>query len=234
MVTNKTANAPDWLQSEVLRSVSMCAPGPHAFLFVIPISTIFTKKDKEAIEELLMPLKERVWRHCMVLFTWGDWLGDRSIEEHIVSEGEALRWLVEKCGNRYHVISSHRFGDGFPVIALFQKIIDMVTQNRGRHFTTEEKQKKQQKPVLPWLVRKSTLTEEEWNRREEQLIDRMLKAVAVDPEEPTKPSVTKMGSFDGTFVPSSEFHITSQSPVITVTLSVFLSLTLNRLLFYFQ
>ncbi|XP_023250975.1 GTPase IMAP family member 8-like [Seriola lalandi dorsalis] len=74
---------PDWLKGEVLRSVSMCAPGPHIFLLVIPISKAFTEEDRKVVVELLMPFSERVWRHCMVLFTWGDWLSNRSIEEHI-------------------------------------------------------------------------------------------------------------------------------------------------------
>ncbi|KAM3863859.1 LOW QUALITY PROTEIN: GTPase IMAP family member 8-like [Diretmus argenteus] len=205
-----TTAVPDWLKGEFVRSVSMCAPGPHAFLLVVPISTTFTKKDREAVVELLMPFGERVWRHCMVLFTWGDWLGDRSIEDHIASEGEALQWLVNKCGDRYHVLNCHRFGEGLPVIELFQKVFDMITRNKGLHFTTEEQQKKQQRSVLPWVPRKYTLTEEQWNRREEQLIDRMLKAVAVEPEEPTLPSVRKTASIDGAYTPSMSGDVPSE------------------------
>uniref|UniRef100_A0A3P9BY54 GTPase IMAP family member 8 n=1 Tax=Maylandia zebra TaxID=106582 RepID=A0A3P9BY54_9CICH len=165
--------APVWLKEEVLRSVSMCAPGPHVFLLVVPISKAFTEEDHKALVELLMPFGERVWRHCMVLFTWGDWLNDRLIEEHIAGEGKSLQWLVEKCGYRYHVLNCHGLGYPFPVKLLFQKIIDLITRNKEQCFTAESKQGKKQ-PVL---------TEEEWNRREQELIDRMLTAVVNEPED---------------------------------------------------
>lgn len=137
--------APVWLKEEVLRSVSMCAPGPHVFLLVVPISKAFTEEDHKALVELLMPFGERVWRHCMVLFTWGDWLNDRLIEEHIAGEGKSLQWLVEKCGYRYHVLNCHGLGYHFPVKLLFQKIIDLITRNKEQCFTAESKQGKKQK-----------------------------------------------------------------------------------------
>lgn len=174
---------PSWLKDEVLRSASMCAPGPHVFLLVIAISKVFTEKHLKAMVEVLMPFSERVWRHCMVVFTWGAWLNNRSIEEHIAGEGKALHWLVEKCRNRYHVLNYYRFGDGYPVMKLLSKITDIITQNKGHCFTTEDKLEKKQK--LLWQAKHPTLTEEEWNRREQELIDRMLKAVAQEPEEPT-------------------------------------------------
>ncbi|XP_030592073.1 GTPase IMAP family member 8-like isoform X2 [Archocentrus centrarchus] len=183
---------PSWLKEEVLGSVSMCAPGPHVFLLVVPIPKAFTEEDHKTVAELLMPFGERVWRHCMVLFTWGDWLNNRLIEEHIAAEGKSLLQLVEKCGYRYQVLNCHSFGNRFPVKELFQKITDMITQNKGQSFTAEGKQRKNQ----------SVLTEEEWNRREQELIDRMLRAVVNEPEEPTLPSVLGASSFDGAFLPS--------------------------------
>ena len=190
-LTDKTT--PDWLKSEVLRSVSMCAPGPHVFLLVIPVSRSFTEKDRKILVELLMPFDESVWGHCMVLFTWADWLSDRSVEEYIAAEGKDLKWLVDKCGNRYHAISCSRFYNSIP---LFLKMIDMITRNKGHYFTTEDKK---QAPVL---------TEKEWNRREQELIDRMLNAIAREPMEPTAPSVEMAASMDGAYIPTSEFDIT--------------------------
>ncbi|XP_036069946.1 GTPase IMAP family member 8-like [Oryzias melastigma] len=79
----KDTKAPDWLKHEVHRSVSMCDPGPHAFLLVVPVHKSFTEKDLREFVELLKPFTEKVWAHCMVLFTWGQWLGKHSIEDHI-------------------------------------------------------------------------------------------------------------------------------------------------------
>lgn len=196
--------APDWLKEEVFRSVSMCDPGPHVFLLVVPISATFTENDHRALLELLRPFTERVWRHCMVLFTWGDWLSKRPVEEHITGEGKALQELMEKCGNRYHVLSINHFGDPAPVKGLLQKVIDLITRNKG-FFTTEGKQRTIY--VLPWQRKQLTLTEEEWNQREQALIERMLKALANEPDEQTLPSMKVANSMDGAFIPSSECDI---------------------------
>ncbi|MEQ2241631.1 hypothetical protein ILYODFUR_027264, partial [Ilyodon furcidens] len=116
---------PDWIKDEVLHSVSMCSPGPHVFLLVVPISRAFTEKDLKALVEVLKPLTERVWRHCMVLFTWGKWLNDLPVENYIAREGKELQELLEKCGNRYHVLNRYHSDDPLHVKELFQKIIDM-------------------------------------------------------------------------------------------------------------
>ncbi|XP_024127642.1 GTPase IMAP family member 6-like [Oryzias melastigma] len=99
----KDTKAPDWLKHEVHRSVSMCDPGPHAFLLVVPVCKSFTEKDLREFVKVLKPFTEKVWAHCMVLFTWGQWLSKHSIEDHIVREGKALQELLTKCDNRYHV-----------------------------------------------------------------------------------------------------------------------------------
>ena len=190
-----TETIPDWLKNEVLRSIAMCAPGPHAFLLVVPISKAFTENDYRAMVELLIPFGEGVWRHCMVLFTWGDWLNDRSIEEHIAAEGKALMCLVEKCGYRYYAVDCSPFSGDFLVVSLLEKIFDMIARNKGQYFTAQR-----QKPMLSW--------QEEWNRREQELIDRMLRAVAQEQEEPAIQSAKMAASFDGAFIPSSEIDIT--------------------------
>ncbi|XP_029945103.1 GTPase IMAP family member 4-like [Salarias fasciatus] len=191
---------PSWIKQEVLSSISMCAPGPDVFLLVVPICKAYTEKDHDAVVELLTPFGERVWRHCMVLFTWGDWLNRRTIEDHITGEGKFLQRLVEQCGNRYHVLSCGRSSYPGAVSELLSIIHDMITVNKGQCFTTEKKQ-------LFKKFRKVKLTEEEWNRREQQLIDRMLRALANEPEQLILPTANAAGSFDGGFLPNCEFDI---------------------------
>ncbi|XP_054891752.1 GTPase IMAP family member 8-like [Poeciliopsis prolifica] len=200
---------PDWIKDEVLHSVSMFSPGPHVFLLLVPICRSFTEKDLKALEEILKPLTERVWRHCMVLFTWGDWLNDLPVENHIIREGKEIQELLEKCGNRYHVLNPNHFGDPVPIKELLQKIIDMAARNK-ECFTAQGKQKKFQ--LLSWQAKERTLTEEEWKKREYELIERVMKALAKEPEKATVPTVEIAESMDDKKFPymSSEYGSISE------------------------
>ncbi|XP_036434063.1 GTPase IMAP family member 8-like [Colossoma macropomum] len=136
-------------KQELLCSASLCPPGPHVLLLVIRADGSFTMQNRKAIEEHLELLGAEVWDHTVVLFTYGDWLGETSIEQHIESEGYALRWLVEKCGNRYHVFNNNCRDDGSQVTELLQKVEEMVAGNSGQHYEVDslliEEVRKQQK-----------------------------------------------------------------------------------------
>lgn len=119
---------------EIKRSAYLCPPGPHIILLTVPIDTAFNKL---IVEEHMGPFGEDIWRHTMVLFTWGDWLGDTTIEERIETEGEHLQWLIEQCGHRYHVFDCTEHTDSTQVTELFGKIEEMVMENNGRHFVPE-------------------------------------------------------------------------------------------------
>ncbi|XP_063049100.1 uncharacterized protein LOC134443095 [Engraulis encrasicolus] len=129
---------PERDKGEIVVSVSLCPPGPHALVLVIDVSDPFTERDRRAVQEHMELLGERVWGHTIVLFTRGDWLGDTSIEQHIESGGEALQWVVEKCGNRYHVVDNEK-SDGGQVTELLDKIEEMVAGNRGHHVDFDAK-----------------------------------------------------------------------------------------------
>ncbi|XP_076127080.1 uncharacterized protein LOC143106606 isoform X2 [Alosa pseudoharengus] len=124
---------PERDKREIVLSVSLCPPGPHALLLLIRVDESFTETDRRAVQEHMELLGERVWSHTIVLFTWGDMLGDTTIEQHTESEGEALQWVVEKCGNRYHVVDNKK-SDGGQVTELLEKIEEMVAGNRGLQF----------------------------------------------------------------------------------------------------
>ncbi|XP_066518350.1 GTPase IMAP family member 8-like [Hoplias malabaricus] len=118
------------LKQEIFFSALVCPPGPHALLLIIRLDTIFKRNKKRVLQGHLKRLSDSVWRHTIVLFTCGDWLGDTPIEQHIESEGKALQWLVEKCGNRYHVFNNENEGDATQVTELLEKIEEMVAANR--------------------------------------------------------------------------------------------------------
>ncbi|XP_069055035.1 GTPase IMAP family member 4-like [Lepisosteus oculatus] len=99
--------------------------GPHALLLVIPLITL-REKQRRVEKEHLELLSERVWRHTILLLTWGDELTDTTIEQLIERGGQELQWLLEKCGNRYHVLNNKNRGDRTQVTELLEKIEDMA------------------------------------------------------------------------------------------------------------
>uniref|UniRef100_A0A673C2T0 Zgc:136870 n=1 Tax=Sphaeramia orbicularis TaxID=375764 RepID=A0A673C2T0_9TELE len=138
---------------ELMTAMSMCGPGPHVVLLVIPLLD-FTESERMAVERRMELLTSAVWRYTMVLFTFGDRLKrcGRSVDEHIKSGGPAMRWLMEKCRYRYHVM------DNTPqeqVNELLSKVEDMMQENGGWHFSLHMYQR----------------LEEEWSRREQELRD---------------------------------------------------------------
>ncbi|CAL8274469.1 unnamed protein product [Lota lota] len=118
---------------EVARGVRLCPPGPHALLLVVRVDRAFTETHRRAAQEHLeLLLGPAAWGHALLVFSFGDWLGDASVERYVESEGEPLRWLVERCGDRYHVMSNKRTGDaGFQVAELVGKVEMMVAANKG-------------------------------------------------------------------------------------------------------
>uniref|UniRef100_A0A3B5ABG4 Zgc:136870 n=1 Tax=Stegastes partitus TaxID=144197 RepID=A0A3B5ABG4_9TELE len=137
---------------ELLRALSLCGPeGPHVVLLVIPLLD-FTEPERRAVERRMEVLPSAIWRHTMVLFTFGDCLKVRqcSVKEHIQSGGPALHWLMEKCRYRCHVLDNKAQEQ---VRELLGKVEDMLQENGGWHFSLHMYQR----------------LEEEWSRRELQL-----------------------------------------------------------------
>ncbi|CAN9505463.1 unnamed protein product [Ophioblennius macclurei] len=118
--------SPVFDRREMVLSLSLCPPGPHVFLLVVRVDRAFTETYRRAVQEHLELIGERIWSRVLLLFTFGDWLGGTTTEQHIEGEGRPLRWLVEKCGNRYHILNSKTKGDGFQVRELIGKVEEMM------------------------------------------------------------------------------------------------------------
>ncbi|XP_036433761.1 uncharacterized protein LOC118812753 isoform X1 [Colossoma macropomum] len=131
-----TAN---FLKKELIQGVSLCHPGPHVILLVIEIDIPFTEKHRKAAVDHLALLGDQIWTHTLVLFTRSRSLGKRTKEQHIEKEGEALKWLIEKCGSRYYAFDSTVLDKTSQVKELLEKIENIVRINGGAHFQIEAK-----------------------------------------------------------------------------------------------
>lgn len=56
--------------------------------------------------------------------------GGLPIKEHVRRQGQTLRWLLERCGNRYQVLSNQPGASEAQVAELFQKIQKMIEANK--------------------------------------------------------------------------------------------------------
>ncbi|MEQ2286159.1 hypothetical protein AMECASPLE_039337, partial [Ameca splendens] len=60
---------------EIENSVYLCPPGPHAVLLIIPLAINIDASYLNGVQQHMSLFREDVWKHTLVLFTRGDWLG---------------------------------------------------------------------------------------------------------------------------------------------------------------
>lgn len=123
------------VKREIVSSVSLCSPGPHVFLITVKASSAFSEKRRRAVEEHVALLGEKVWSHCVVVFTSADGSKHTQAEEHVEWRGKTLRWLSEKCNQRCHSVI---LSDETEVTELLVKIQKLVTENGNRVFEMQE------------------------------------------------------------------------------------------------
>ncbi|XP_039645575.1 GTPase IMAP family member 4 isoform X1 [Perca fluviatilis] len=137
-------DTPPSYKQELVRGASLCPPGPHVFLLVIPVG-MFTEVDRARIEEHVSLFGERVWKHTIVVFTWAEVLKTISIERYIRREGKELQWVLEKCKRRYFVINNCIFGEHPQVGRLLEKVEKIVAEEGG--YYNPEEVEKEKKPL---------------------------------------------------------------------------------------
>ncbi|CAL8292294.1 unnamed protein product [Lota lota] len=123
-------NTPPSYQQEILKGASMCPPGPHAFLLVIPVG-MFSDVDRGRIQEHMALFGERAWQHTLVVFTWSEVLKDISIERYIRREGRDLKWVLERCGKRFFVINNNIWGEHPQLGQLLEAVEKLVAEVGG-------------------------------------------------------------------------------------------------------
>lgn len=151
---------------QLVLSLSLCPPGPHVFLLVVRLDRAFTESYRRAVQEHLQLISEHIWSRVIVLLTFGDWLEGTTAEQCIESEGEPLRWVIDRCGNRYHVVNNKTRGDGFQVRELIWKIEETVAGcGGGGHYEVGREATEQMEEKMR---RDEERAEERVMRKEEQ------------------------------------------------------------------
>ncbi|CAK6981336.1 GTPase IMAP family member 8-like, partial [Scomber scombrus] len=129
-----TRNTEEKTVQDISQSIAYASPGPHIFLVIIRLGR-FTEEEKQTVQKIQKIFGKEANKYSMVLFTHGDQLKGKPIEEFL-EESEDLKELVAKCNKQYHVFNND-MEDRSQVSELLKKIKQINEQNGGSHYTTE-------------------------------------------------------------------------------------------------
>ncbi|KAI4876658.1 hypothetical protein NFI96_026502 [Prochilodus magdalenae] len=122
---------------EITKCISMAAPGPHVFLLMLKVGQRFTQEEKDTVQLIKEAFGEKCQMYTVVVFTRGDELKGKTIEQYVEKAAPDLRKLLYDCGNRYHALNNSNKSSYAQVTALLDKIDSMVAANQDSCYTNE-------------------------------------------------------------------------------------------------
>ncbi|XP_036380086.1 GTPase IMAP family member 4-like [Megalops cyprinoides] len=133
------------IKMEIVRSISMMAPGPHVFLVVMQLGR-YTKEEEKTVDLIKKIFGDKASPYTMVLFTRADELKrrdgmEKTVEEFLSGDNKAsknLKAVIQNFGNRYHAFDNKKdFRDDTQVKELLSKINTIVERNGGAYYTNK-------------------------------------------------------------------------------------------------
>ena len=107
----------------------MAAPGPHAFLLVVPLGKPLSEGDVRAVEWIKQRLGEEALRTTVVLFIGREKVTSREWD-HFLSQQE-VQGLIRSCGGGYHTVNSKAEMEPCHLMKLLEKIDAVVERSGG-------------------------------------------------------------------------------------------------------
>ncbi|XP_023994843.1 GTPase IMAP family member 4 [Salvelinus sp. IW2-2015] len=133
-----TKKPPEEIKKEIMKCVQVSSPGPHVFLLVIQLGR-YTKEEQNAVEALEKLFGPEASKYMIVVFTRGDQLQDKTLQEVVLKGPAKLREAIQRCGGRFQAFDNTDSGrqNRSQVVELIKKIDDMLAANGGGHYTDE-------------------------------------------------------------------------------------------------
>lgn len=149
--------SPIAVRKEMISGMTLCHPGAHALLLVVPLSFSFSARERHVVEEHVDLFGPQAWRHTLVLFTVMDIkrLLDSTLQDEVEMNSE-LQKLVEKCGGWYHALHGRPRRGEDQVTELLSKIQEMAFSDGETMLFSDQ--------VLEWQRER----EKQEERREEE------------------------------------------------------------------
>uniref|UniRef100_A0A3B3ZCT6 GTPase IMAP family member 8 n=1 Tax=Periophthalmus magnuspinnatus TaxID=409849 RepID=A0A3B3ZCT6_9GOBI len=152
-------------EEELSKCISLLAPGPHAFLLLLPIGNIHNE-DRRSLQLIRERLGEKAMQFVMIVFTRGDELENQSFQNYIEECDDFVKEMLKESRGRCHILNNKDESNCTQVAELLRKIDKMVQTNCG--FTKEmfESERKEIQREMDVKALKNQLTEN--SRRFEQ------------------------------------------------------------------
>uniref|UniRef100_UPI003FCC840F si:ch211-254c8.3 isoform 4 n=1 Tax=Danio rerio TaxID=7955 RepID=UPI003FCC840F len=124
----------DQVVEEIVKCVSLSAPGPHVFVIVLSLGR-FTKEETDTIDLIKKIFGTKSAQFSIVLFTRGDDLNE-SINDYVSKYNCAeLQKLIRDCENRFLAFNNREKQDKTQVMKLLKMIEEVKSNNQGGYFT---------------------------------------------------------------------------------------------------
>uniref|UniRef100_A0A672IE97 AIG1-type G domain-containing protein n=1 Tax=Salarias fasciatus TaxID=181472 RepID=A0A672IE97_SALFA len=108
-----TEKAEEPLKPEIMKCITECAPGIHAFLIVLKVEK-FSEQEDAVISRICEYFSEDILKYAVVVFTSGDQLDEGKKIEEFIRQNQKLSDLVNRCGGRCHVFDNKYWNNNTP------------------------------------------------------------------------------------------------------------------------